>query len=142
MGTTTPPTGPVTIPQPAWIDSCGNLRLNGRTALTLTISFQDGSGAPLDVSASIYTFEVDAILKTTLAPVSGHTDQQVLQLDQPDVALIGVSGNPKVGPHFVLRDETVSDDEGVVRWEGMVIVRGFTQEPGVVVVSGLEPALV
>lgn len=129
MGTQPPPAGPVTIYQQPWIDSCGNIRLNGRTAATLVIAFQDASGAAMDVSGSLYTFEVNEVLKTSLLPVPGAADQQVLTLEQDEVALVGVSGNPNYGPFFVMRDETTGDDEGVVVWEGMIIVRAFTVEP-------------
>jgi hypothetical protein len=133
MGTTPPPSGPVTIYQQPWVDGCGNIRLNGRTAATLLIAFQDASGNAIDVSGSLYTFEVDGAFKTSLLPVPDHDDQQLLQLEQDEVALVGVSGNPNFGPFFVMRDETSGDDEGVVVWEGMFIVRAFTVEPTTVV---------
>jgi hypothetical protein len=126
---TTPPPAQVVVYQPAWIDGCGNLRLHGRTAAPLAIAFQDGAGNPLDVSQSVYEFEVDGAFQTLLKPILGHPDQQMLTLTQSDVALVDMSGNPKVGPYFSLRDITTGDDNGVVRWEGMFIVRAYTDEP-------------
>jgi hypothetical protein len=130
--TTTPPPAQVVVYQPAWIDGCGNLRFHGRTAATLAIAFQDGAGNPLDVSQSVYEFEVEDTFETLLKPILGHPDMQLLTLSQSDVALVEISGNPKFGPHFCLRDITTSDDMGVVRWEGMFIVRAYTDEPTLV----------
>jgi hypothetical protein len=129
------PGGPYTIYQPAWIDGCGNLHFNGRTAATLAIAFQDGAGNPLDVSQSILEFEVQDTFQTLLTPIVGFPDRQLLVLTQSEVALVDISGNPKIGPYFVLRDITTGDDLGVVRWEGMFIVRAYTDEPTLV-----EPA--
>jgi hypothetical protein len=127
--TTTPPPSQVVVYQPAWIDGCGNLHFHGRTAATLAIAFQDGAGNPLDVSQSVYEFEVEDAFQTLLTPMLGHPDMQTLALSASDMALVDVSGNPKFGPYFALRDITTGDDNGVVRWEGMFIVRAYTDEP-------------
>jgi hypothetical protein len=133
-------TTPTVVVQPCWVDSNGNIKVNGRSAITLVLTWQDTSGNLIDVSANLYTFEVEAVLKTSLTPVAGTPSQQQLFLDQDEVALIGVSPNPKFGPPFVVRDETNGDDDGVVIWEGMIIVRGFTLEPPTVMLA--EPARV
>lgn len=117
------------VPQPAWVDACGNIRCNGRSSLTLLLTFQDAAGNPVDVSASILSFEVQNAGVVALTPVVGQPSQQQLFIDQDGIATIGVSPNPKFGPSFVLRDITAGDDDGVVLWEGMIIVRGFTAEP-------------
>lgn len=129
MGTTPPP-AQVIVYQPAWIDGCGNLHFHGRTAATLAIAFQDGDGNPLDVSQSVYEFEVEDTFVVYLTPILGHPDQQLLTITQAEMALVDISGNPKFGPYFCLRDITSTDNLGVVRWEGMFIVRAYNDEPG------------
>ena len=117
------------IPQPPWVDSCGNIRLNGRTAMLMVITFQDGQGNAVDVSRSLFTFEVQDVFKLDLEPVDGQSSQQALTVPQTLVAQVGVTPNPKVGPFFVLRDETQGEADAIVKWEGMFIVRAYTDEP-------------
>jgi hypothetical protein len=133
-------TVPTVVVQPCWVDSSGNIKVNGRSAITLLLTWELPDGTPIDVSANLFTFEVEDVLKTDLLPAPGVPSQQSLFLDQDAVALIGVSPNPKYGPPFVVRDETKGDDDGVVIWEGMIIVRGFTDEPPPVTI--VEPARV
>lgn len=130
---------PTYVVQPCWVDSNGNIKVNGRSAMTLVLTFQDQSQNPIDVSATSLEFEVEDVLEVPLTPVAGQPSQQQLFLDQDEVAMIGVSPNPQFGPDFVLRDITAGDDLGVVLWEGMIIVRGYTNEPSPVPPPGTIP---
>lgn len=110
-----------TIKQQGLVDNAGNLNLNGRTGLNLPLLFRDSDGNPQDVSARVYYFEVQNRLRVQLQPGTS-SDMQMLVLTQAQVASCGTAK-----PAFVLRDET--DTVPVVKWEGLVLLRGFLTQP-------------
>lgn len=105
------------LTSPAFVDENGDLHLHGRQAGSFDFDFFDDTGAMLDMSAAIVTFEVGPDINVVLTPVIGSTQRLRVTLS-----------NALVKDIYEAQDKQfVLNQSGEILMEGMIYTRGWVE---------------
>ena len=104
------------------VDNLGNIQVHGRAGISLTFQRLQDNVAQ-DISGDDLYFEISGYSRVALGTVSGDPTTRTI-IVEPEV-IVQIPLNTRTP--FALRDET--SDPAVVRWDGIMFVRGYNQQP-------------
>jgi len=109
------------VPARAFVDAVGNIQAHGRSGLSFTYQ-RLVAGVAQDVHADLLFFEIGGFDRQALDAGTSNTLRTIVV--EPAV----IAQLPLRTPiPFALRDETA--DPAIVRWDGFILVRGYTAQP-------------